>query len=59
MAPKKQAIATYTVKTPLQHGRTRYAPGDTVDLADNDAAALLRLGVIEAAPAAAAPEISN
>ncbi len=40
-------LQTYTVLDNLDYNHTRYAPGKTVQLDDETAAELLRLGVVE------------
>ena len=42
--------APYRVLSPVQRARRRYLPGETLSLTEEDAAALLAGGVIEAAP---------
>lgn len=45
---------TYTVLAPLSHDNRDYAPNEPVELDDGQAAPLLDLKVVEAAPAAEA-----
>lgn len=41
------AATTYTVKEPLKHDGTRYAPGAVLELEDKAAAALVAQRIIE------------
>jgi len=42
---------SYTVLSPVDHDGTRYEPGESVDLPEDAAAALLAVGVVEQAEA--------
>ena len=47
----------YTVLSPLDHDNTRYEIGETVELGDKDAAALLQVAVVaKVDPAEADPK---
>ncbi|MGE0388445.1 MAG: hypothetical protein AB7Q97_27285 [Gammaproteobacteria bacterium] len=59
MAKKDTGPAkTYTVASPIEHDKEHYAVGETIELSEPQAAALLAVGAVEA-PAEKAPPKSE